>query len=257
MQNLFTKTESAHNWLLKIAYDGTPYRGWQIQPNALTIQQIIEEKLLILLNEPIRIIGSGRTDAGVHALEYTANFPFQGIINTRRLVRSLNALLPYEIRILDVEEVDLTFHARFSAKSKIYHYYITSNQIQLPFRRHFRTHVTYPLDINLIREASAHFVGTHDFTTFANSAHTGSAKNKPIKTLTRCHLIEEEEGFRIEMEADGFLYKMCRNIVGTLIDCGRKKRSPDTIPALFEAKDRKKAPNSALAHGLFFIKANY
>ena len=243
-------------YLLKIAYDGTHFGGWQIQPNAGTIQEEIQKAFFILLKRETHVTGQGRTDAGVHALGQTAHFTSEDL-DERTFLRSANALLPSAIRLLDIKKVPDAFHARYSAISKTYHYYVTSDPVILPFDRPYRYHFMGHLDLHEIRKAATVFVGTHDFTSFSNEGHRGSCSRDPVRTLKRVDIVEEPGGFRIEFEGDGFLYKMCRNIVGTLLAAGRGKATPSEINDLFTAKDRKAAFSAAPPHGLFLMKVEY
>lgn len=239
-----------------IAYDGTRYGGWQVQPNSVSIQSLIENALQIALKQEISVVASGRTDAGVHARAQVAHFEAPPA-DLPILYRSLNGILPDDIRILHLENVPHTFHARYSAISKEYHYHVHLDWALDPFKRHYTYHHPYRLDVSLIPQAIPHFLGTHDFTSFANEATKGSAAKNPIRTITRLDLIPEPGGFRLEFEGNGFLYKMVRNITGTLLDVGRKKISPDTIPALFDKKDRRQMSCAAPPQGLFLVKVNY
>lgn len=254
---MFQPTVNRENYYLKIAYDGTGYGGWQIQPNTVTIQALLEEKMQLLLKTPIKLAGQGRTDAGVHALGQTAHFHFAGTIDTFLFLKAINALLPHQIRVLEIKRVPLTFHARFSATKKVYHYYITTQIVQLPFDKKFRWHFYYPLNFDKIERSAQLFVGTKDFSAFANKAHQGSAKNNPIKTLYRVDVVKEPMGFCIQLEGNGFLYKMCRNIVGTLVDVGRGRSHGCDIERLFQTKDRKQTPMAAPPHGLFLMEVTY
>lgn len=233
-----------------IAYDGTRYGGWQVQPNALTIQEVIESVLAKLLQTPTHLAASGRTDAGVHALGQVAHFSAERPIT----LQSLNSLLPPDIRILSLEEVDPSFHSRFSARNKEYHYHVHTSSIISPFIKPYRTYFPHFLHLNLIEEALPLFRGTHNFTTFANC---GGSKASPIKTIYRLDLVPQEGGFRLEFDGSGFLYKMVRNIVGTLLEVGTKKRDISSIPPLFEIQDRKVGGKAAPPTGLFLVKVNY
>jgi len=245
------------NYKLVIAYDGTHYGGWQIQPNKVTIQQVLEEKLQILLKNPVKISGSGRTDAGVHALNQVANFHSTEEIDAKQFLRSLNALLPKDIRVRLLEEVPLSFHSRFSASSKEYHYHLTLDSVVMPFDTPYRYQPRGLIDVEQMKKACSHFIGTHDFSSFANSVTEGSAKNNPVRSIEKMSVVEEDGGIRIECKANGFLYKMVRNIVGTLIECGRGKIPPEKIQRLLEVKDRKEAPSAAPPQGLFLVEVNY
>lgn len=248
---------SKHNYKMTIAYDGTCYGGWQVQPNATTIQELLQKAIKIIIKEDVSVIGSGRTDAGVHALAQTAHFKSSAPITLQRFLASMNGLLPLDIRVIDIEEVPLDFHARYSAQSKCYHYHMTLNRVQLPFHRLYSWHVRHRFDVEKLHQAAELFVGEHDFTSFANEAHAGSAAKNPIRNLYRADVIEEDGGIRIEFEANGFLYKMVRNIVGTLHEVSVGKITLDDIPKIFEARDRRKAGKAAPAHGLFLAYVNY
>jgi len=256
------KTSSASdpllaNYKLTIAYDGTRYSGWQVQPNGVSIQSIIESALSTILKENSRIVGSGRTDAGVHALGQVAHFFCGAPFDQKKLLLSLNGLLPIDIRAIDVQPVAGNFHARYSAKAKTYRYHLQFKEKQNPFKRLYSYHLPYPIDLQQLRRGAKLMLGTHDFTSFANQAHRGSASHDAVRTLKRLDLFEEEDGIYLELEGDGFLYKMVRNIVGTLLDCARGKIEPDQIPLIFEKKDRKAAAACAPAHGLFLVKVSY
>jgi tRNA pseudouridine38-40 synthase len=248
---------SYQTYKLIIAYDGTAYCGWQVQPNGISIQEIIQEKTSIILREKIVVIGSGRTDAGVHALGQTAHFHSKPIEDPFHFRKSLNALLPKDIRILQVEEALNTFHAQYSAIGKIYHYYLHLDRVLDPFKRLYSLHVKEKIDLGILKETAKVFLGTHDFTSFANEAHLGSASRDPVRTLKRLDIVDEPGGVCLEFEGDGFLYKMVRNIVGTLLEVAAGKCSKDHLPLILAAKDRKAAGQAAPPHGLFLMKVNY
>jgi len=242
---------------LSISYDGTRYGGWQIQPNATSIQTLIEKALKIVLRKSIKLIGSGRTDSGVHAEGQIAHFSFDGDLELSKLHHSLNGLLPDDIRIRRIDPVEVDFHARFSAKGKIYHYRIDRGKIKNPFTRLYAYHLPYPIDLDLLKEAAKAFVGKHDFTSFSNEAHRGSAAHDPVRTLFRLDIIERGNELVLEFEGNGFLYKMVRNITGTLLDMARGKIPLSDIEDIFAAKDRSRAGTTAPAHGLFLVDVRY
>lgn len=249
--------EKTYNYKILVAYDGTKYSGWQIQPNATSIQSKIEDAVKIILKKHTRVIGSGRTDAGVHALGQVANFRVSEQVDLYRFLRSINSILPKDIRVKHIEDAPLDFHAQYSATGKIYHYRICLEKVQSPFLRLYTYHLHDKIDIHLLKEASRLFVGTHDFTSFANEAHAGSAQKNPVRTLQRLDIVMEEEGLRLEFEANGFLYKMVRNIVGTLLEVASGKRKIEEILHIMDAKDRKKAGKAAPPQGLCLIKVHY
>jgi tRNA pseudouridine38-40 synthase len=239
---------------LLLAYDGTHYVGWQIQPNGNSIQHILQETLSILLKENCIVIGAGRTDAGVHAIGQVAHFQTSYTGALLPLLKSLNGMLPHDIRVKLLEEVEDSFHARFSAKSKEYHYHLWLGDTIDPFFRLYRHHMRHSIDITLLRTALSRFVGRHDFRTFAN---VNTQIQSTIRTLYRIDLIEQEGGYRIEYEGEGFLYKMVRNITGTVLDIARGKRSLSELDSLFSAKDRRAIGIAAPAKGLFLQKVRY
>ncbi|MGK5595125.1 MAG: tRNA pseudouridine(38-40) synthase TruA [Parachlamydiaceae bacterium] len=245
------------NYKLLIAYDGTFYHGWQVQPNGLSIQQLIEEKLSLILRQETKIIGSGRTDAGVHALGQVANFKSVLRFDCRKIMASLNGLLPHAVRILELEEVDQSFHAQYSAKGKIYRYHLHLERVMSPFKYHYCWHIRSTFSISHLKMAIPYLLGEHDFTSFANEAHSGVAAYDPVRNMKRIDVIDEEGGIYLEFEANGFLYKMVRNLVGTLVEIGREKRSPEDIQEILMRKNRSEAGVAAPPQGLFLVKVLY
>lgn len=243
---------------LTITYDGTNYNGWQSQPNAISIQEHIQNALKkILHKDKVILHGSGRTDTGVHARAQIAHFKCTKEIDLERLQMALNGLLPRDIRILKAEKAEEMFHARYSAMGKIYHYHIYLDRIVDPFRRLYCWHMWRPIDLDLLKKSADCFVGTHDFTSFANESSSGSAAKNPVRTIHRLDICEEMGGIRLEFEGNGFLYKMVRNIVGTIVDVATFRRPFEDIEMIFNAKDRGKASLAAPARGLFLVKVHY
>ena len=240
---------------LTIAYDGTNYSGWQVQENAISIQSLIQKSLQTVLRHPLDLTGSGRTDAGVHANGQTAHFDTDISIDLSRLLLSLNALLPSDIRILQIDPVPSDFHARYSATGKIYHYHLHLAPVSDPFTKLYRHQVFGAFDLAKLQTAIPHFLGTHDFISFANVKE--EVQTDTIRTLKRIDIIEQKGGIRLEFEGDGFLYKMVRNITGTLLDIAAGKIESSQIPAIFAACDRRKAGTAAPAHGLFLMHVIY
>lgn len=239
---------------LIISYEGTRYCGWQVQPNGLSIQTLIQRALETALRHPIALTGAGRTDAGVHALGQVAHFDTDQSIQPARLRTSLNALLPPDIRILEVEQVVGSFHARYSASGKIYHYHLHLGPNLCPMTRPYRMHIQRAFDLQTMRSSIPQLLGTHDFSSFANAS--GKILLDSVRTLTRLDAIEEEGGVRLEFEGDGFLYKMVRNIVGTLVEVAIGLRNPESIQDLLQKKGRA-CGSTASPCGLFLIKVNY
>ncbi len=242
---------------MTLSYDGTDFGGWQIQPKRATIQETLQQAFHTLLKKQVFVTGSGRTDAGVHASGQVAHFSIEEALEPNFLIAALNGNLPHAIRIKSIEKAPETFHARYSAKKKIYHYHLHLDPVSCPFRRRFTHHVRYPFNQALLEEALPLFCGTHDFTAFANEANTGAAANDPVKTLYSIEAISQEGGLRLEFEGSGFLYKMVRNIVGTLLEVAREKISLDAIPELFAKRDRRLTPPPAPAQGLFLMQVDY
>lgn len=241
-------------YLLEISYDGTAYAGWQVQPHSISIQGLIEKALAKFLKGATRLIGAGRTDAGVHALGQKAHFTCSEKVSLHTLVRALNAMLPFDIRILSACEVEETFHAQLSATRKEYHYHISLTPTVSPFLRLYRHHVPWPLCRSLLEKGAARFIGTHDFGSFAN---LGSKVVSTVRTLYRLEILEQEGGLRLEVEGNGFLYKMVRNITGTLLEVGAKKRSLESLDHLFTHPHRSFGGAAAPAKGLFLVKVTY
>lgn len=245
----------AHKYRLLISYDGTPYSGWQIQPNSVSIQELIETALSTLLKREIRVVGAGRTDAGVHAFGQTAHFSFEQTLDCQKVLYALNGMLPQEIRIKELAPTLETFHAQYSALSKEYHYHLWLEPVIDPFYRLYRHRCSSSkFSLSLLQEALPYFIGTHDFATFAN---VGGSVKSSVRTLTRLECLPQEGGIRLEFEGNGFLYKMVRNIVGTLLEVALQKREASEIPDLFAAKDRRVAGMAAPARGLFLVRINY
>lgn len=254
---MFLLDQTQRNYKLVIAYDGTPFVGWQVQPNGLSIQELLETNSGVLLKTKISLSGSGRTDAGVHALGQVANFQFPGLIDKYRFLKGINALLPQEVKVLSFDEVPLEFHARFSAVSKTYAYNISLEEVPSPFFYKYRYRPFSPFSLQKLEAAAKLFIGTHDFTSFANKCDEGSASYDAVRTVKRVDLMPEEWGLRIEFEANGFLYKMVRNMTGALIECARGKVELDQIKDVLTKKDRKLAWMAAPSHALFLMRVQY
>ncbi len=244
-------------YAMQIAYDGSSYGGWQIQPNAVSIQSLIEQALKIILREGVSVTGSGRTDAGVHAIGQVAHFIATSSIVPRTLQHGLNGILPKDIRILDIYPVADDFHARYSALGKTYHYRLHLHPVLNPFTRLYSWHIPYKIDVPLLLNTLPLFTGTKDFTAFANESHKGAAAKSGVRTLHRLEFVSDASGDRLEFEGNGFLYKMVRNITGTLIDVAAGRISQEEIPLAFASKDRKLAGAAAPALGLFLMQVHY
>jgi tRNA pseudouridine38-40 synthase len=238
-----------------VEYDGTGYRGWQQQKRRPTIQQTLAEKIGIITNEKIKVIGSGRTDAGVHALCQVAHFKTSSKMDVGKLCYGINSLLPEEIAIKEMTEVDENFHAQHDVKSKIYRYQILNKPTRSVLYRHYAWHIPYPLDLHKMKEAALFLAGTHDFSSFCA---TGTHVVDRERTITSIDIKRSSDGFiRVWIEADGFLRYMVRNIVGTLVDVGRGKTPPAQLRDILNAKDRKAAGPTAPPYGLFLEEVKY
>ncbi len=246
-----------YKYKLHIAYDGTNYSGWQIQHHSLSIQQLVQDAVCTLVKEATNVIGSGRTDAGVHALDQVAHFRVHTKQDPVYLLKALNGILPKDIRIKNVEEVDIHFHAQRSATAKEYHYHLALGPIVSPFERLYVWHMPYKIDLERLNDACKLFIGTHDFRSFANAAHTGAAAKNSVRTITKAEPIVQGDKVTLVFQADGFLYKMVRNIVGMIINVASGKKELSDIEATFKALDRRAAPSAAPAQGLFLAKVYY
>jgi len=243
------------NIKLLIEYDGANYLGWQVQATGQTIQGIIEDKLARLTGEVVHLVGSGRTDSGVHALNQVASFKTGSRMEVRAMQKALNSLLPSDIAIKQVEEAEEGFHARKVAKSKIYEYRILNREIRSPFDRGYVWHISRRLDLREMKKATLHLIGEHDFSSFRS---TGTPTRTQVRKVERAEWRRSRSGLiRFEIEANGFLKQMVRAIVGTLVEVGKGKVSADGFQKILASKDRKKAGPTAPAHGLFLIEVKY
>jgi tRNA pseudouridine38-40 synthase len=243
------------NFKLTIEYDGSNYQGWQRQPNGPSIQAAIEAALRRMTHQPITLIGSGRTDAGVHALGQTANFTCDTRIEPQAFQNGLNSILPDDIVIQACHEVSTEFHSRFNAKSKQYRYHILNRPLPTAIGRQYSWWIRQPLDLKAMRDATRQLLGQHDFKAFEG---TGSPRSHTVRHIVRADLTRQPDHIvRFEVEADGFLRYMVRNIVGTLVAVGRGKIDVPRFKAILLSKDRNKAAATAPARGLFLVKVNY
>jgi tRNA pseudouridine38-40 synthase len=243
---------------MTLAYDGTPFHGWQLQPDADTLQGRVETALGRMAGTEVRVTAAGRTDSGVHARGQVAHFDLPRAIPLDGIRKGLNSMLPSEIRALRVEEAVDGFHARFWARSKTYRYYLDRAPVPSPLRSRFTLHYPHPLDRSALDEASARLVGEHDFR--ALRAASCNAKTT-IRRCSRSRFFEESsdasEELVYEIAANGFLHHMVRNIVGTLLEVGRGKRPPSTFDGLFERGERSEAGPKAPAKGLHLVEVEY
>jgi tRNA pseudouridine38-40 synthase len=243
---------------LTIAYDGTRYEGWQVQKIGTGVQEKVEAALAKLFPSRPRVHSSSRTDTGVHALGMVAHLEVpraEFTMPLRKLALALNAWLPEDIRVFSATRAAKDFHARFDATGKQYRYFVWNHPAMNPLLRHTAWHVTRELDVEAMRVAAALFVGRRDFKAFA--ANPGYAKASTVRTVTRCELKRTGPLLTFVIEADGFLYKMCRGIAGTLVQVGLGKFPPSDIKRLLQTRDRRVAGMTAPAHGLVLWKVFY
>lgn len=243
------------NFKLIVEYDGSAYHGWQRQKQETTIQGEIERAARQLTGKPVTLIGSGRTDAGVHARGQVANFHSATRLAATVIQRGLNALLPDDIVIGDCRVVHDRFHSRYDAQFKTYCYTVLNRPVPGAIGRQYAWHIKRPLDIKAMREALECLVGTYDFKAFEG---TGSPRNHTTRVVTQAELVAREEShLQIHLTANGFLKHMVRNIVGTLVDVGAGKIDPADMEAIRESRDRSLAGITAPGHGLCLMKVYY
>lgn len=248
-------------WKLVLAYDGTDYHGWQVQPDHITIQGELRDAIARITGETVLPQGSGRTDAGVHALGQVGSFRTQSPLSALEFHRALNALLPLNIRIVAVEEMGPDFNARWSAKGKIYRYRIYRGKVVPPMLWRYVLHYPFPLDEDAMRDAAARFVGMHDFTSFA--ASTGSEDDDKERNMQReifsTELKRTEDGEELWFTVHGrsFLRYMVRKMVGTLLEVGRGRLAPEDIDKLYELRDRSKSGPTVPPQGLFMVTVEH
>ena len=242
------------NIKITVEYDGTKYHGWQIQFMGETIQGVLERAISTFLRNPTRITGSGRTDAGVHALGQVANFFSEQEHGPHRIRRALNALTPDDITIKEVEIVADTFDARRDGRSRVYEYHILNRTTPSPFYLNRAWHIHEPLDVDAMRRAILCLLGEHDFSSFRAA---GCDAAHPVRKVYQASLEPRGELLVYTIEATAFLRHMVRNIVGTLVDVGVGLRAPQSFAELLEARDRTKAGPTAPPHGLYLVEVRY
>ncbi len=250
---------------LTLAYDGTDFHGWQIQAGERTIQGQMTDALERITGVHTHVDSSGRTDAGVHALAQVASFRTESRIPCENLVKALNSLLPPGIRVYSAEEVAEGFHARFHAKAKTYRYHIYRGPVCPPHRWHYVHHYSYALDVAAMERAASLFAGTRDFTSMASSEGRGDAEpgqlpeKSKVRTVFLSELSLESGGEEMvyTVQATGFLHHMVRNMVGTLLEVGKGNLTPEDIPRILDARDRKAAGPTAPAKGLWLVEVEY
>lgn len=239
---------SLKNYKITIQYDGTRYKGWQVQKSTdMTIQGKIQDVLSTMAGQEIEVIGSGRTDAGVHAYGQVANFHVPAHFKAQEIMDYINRYLPMDIAVIDIEEVDERFHARFHASSKTYIYRIHTSHVPNVFERKYMYTYTEKLDINKMRKAASLMLGTHDFAAFCGNK---KMKKSTIRTVTAIDIIEKKNEIQISYTGDGFLQQMIRIMTGTLIEVGNGTKMPEDIPHILQSKIRENAGYTVPAEGL-------
>ncbi|MDC3414609.1 tRNA pseudouridine(38-40) synthase TruA [Aquibacillus sp. 3ASR75-11] len=239
-----------------IHYDGTWFSGYQIQPNGRTVQEELETALTkIHKGRVVKVVASGRTDAGVHAKGQVIHFDSDLHIQKENWKKALNTLLPDDILIDEVSIMNIPFHARFDVKEKEYRYFVLNTKAQDVFRRHFAYHVPYDLDIASMQQACEFVKGKHDFTSFCAS-HSG-VKGDKVRTIYAASCEKEQGLITITFKGNGFLYNMVRILVGTLLEVGEGERKPSDLPSIIQAANRETAGKTAPPQGLFLWKVSY
>lgn len=242
------------NIRLILQYEGGCYHGWQIQPGAITIQEVVEETLSRIIQERVRVVAAGRTDAGVHALAQVAHFHTRSQLPANTLQRALNALLPQDIRVLMAEEIDRAFHARFSAVAKRYEYRIWNHPVESAFLRRYTWWIPRPLNLAAMSCASEALQGEHDFSAFRAS---GSDAKSAVRKVLDCGWEKRGPLLSFWIEATGFLRYMVRGVVGTLVEVGHGRRGPGHVEELIRGGERSLVGATAPARGLFLVRVLY
>ncbi len=243
------------NIRMTLEYDGTRYHGWQRQKADITVQAVLEDNIRTMVGESVVLIGSGRTDAGVHALNQVCNFITRSEIEPDSLRRGLNSLLPDDIFIKQIEYVPLDFHSRYSVKSKTYEYRIWNGKEPNVFLRNYSWHIREDLDIDMMKKALSMLIGTHDFSFFKSS---GSTNRDPFRNISRAELHGPFQGFlTLLLEADGFLRHMVRNITGTLVDLGKDRLTLEGFTEILRSQQSNTPIIKAPPQGLFLRGVRY
>ena len=243
------------NFKITVEYDGSAYCGWQRQDNGISIQQALEEAVEKITGQKVAVVGSGRTDAGVHALNQVGSFKCATTLPVHKIFMGMNSVLPPDIVVKSLEERTDDFHALRDAKSKIYIYRILNQRLRPALGRNYFWHVRYPLDIARMRKAAGYLLGTHDFSCFCA---TGTDVRNRVRTIVNIEIATGDDGLiDVKVESHGFLKYMVRNIIGTLVDVGRGKREPEEMRAIIESRNRNIAGATAPACGLFLKEVKY
>ena len=245
------------NYLLTLAYDGTNYCGFQVQPNGRSVAQTFQDGLEAVLHSRPDIKGCSRTDAGVHALGFALNFHAETRIPPEKLPLAINQHLPPDIRVLCARVVPEEFHARYAAHAKTYHYRLRCSAVDDPFDYETCHRVNGPLDLAAMQAAAAHFVGRHDFLALCASGSSAAAHGDTVRTITACTVQQDGELYTLSVTADGYLYNMVRILAGTVLQAGLGKMNPAAVPALLQSRNRGQAGPTLPARGLFLWDVQY
>ena len=245
----------SQNFKLTIAYDGTAFSGWQIQKSARTVQQEIETALATMTRTPVRLVGSGRTDAGVHALGQVAHFKCTTRLGPEEWLKGLNSLLPDDVVIRSCQRVADAFHARYDVKCKVYRYHLRNGSRPWPIGRQYAWHIRKTLNLQRMRSVLPLLCGRKNFKAFEGA---GSPRSHTIRRVMRVALVpDDHRQIALEIEADGFLRYMVRNIVGTLVDCGLGRLTAGDVADIIASRDRRLASATAPPQGLFLVRVCY
>jgi tRNA pseudouridine38-40 synthase len=246
---------AGRNIRLLLEYDGARYHGWQRQKNAVSLQEVLEDSLQRLTREPVKLIGSGRTDAGVHALGQVANFRTNSTIPLKAFHDGLNSMLPYDIAVLEAREVPPEFHARKSALSKTYEYRLLNRPSRSPLHHHYGWWISHYLNMDAMAAAAAALPGEHDFSAFRAS---GSGNLNPVRRIFSARWQTHPGGwFRFTITGNGFLRGMVRSLVGTMVEVGKGKAAPELLAELLCSGERRLAGPTAPGRGLYLVKVVY
>ncbi|WP_295746603.1 tRNA pseudouridine(38-40) synthase TruA [uncultured Limosilactobacillus sp.] len=248
-----------YRYKITFAYDGTNFSGFQIQPHQRTVEQTLKDVVNQIAKHPqppLNVVGSGRTDAGVHALNQVAHFDCPFHLSGDSMRKALNSLLPRDILVKRAEEVSPSFHARFSAHRKTYRYRVVQGDFVDPFKRNYTAHYKYPLDVAKMDRAAQDFVGQHDFTSFVAS---GSQAKSNVRTVEKAHVFYDQHDREVifEFTGNGFLYNQVRIMVAFLLEIGSNQRPADDVPRVLAAQDREQARMTAPASGLYLVSVDY
>lgn len=242
---------------VRLEYDGTDFAGWQLQPDARTVQAVVEDALQEITGEQRRFVPAGRTDAGVHARGQVAHFDAETGLEPPALERALNAVLPRDVAVLAVDVVGERFHARHDAASKLYAYRILNRPMPSPLNARFTWHLRSPLEVPAMAAAARLVLGTHDFSAFRGAPGGPPEDENPRRSLERLDVVRQADEVRIEAEGRSFLRHMVRNLVGTLVEIGQGRRPPDDMAKVLDSRDRANAGPTAPAHGLCLERVLY